>query len=299
VSQKQPLVVIIKKTAHGKHGHHGGAWKVAYADFVTAMMAFFMVMWLVNSNPQVKSSVATYFRDPGVFETTSGLGVLPGATAGVAPGDAPLSEVAASRAALEGAARQIREAMEKLPNFEEIKDRIQIELTPEGLRIELSDTDESSFFRIGSSEVQPETVDLLRIITAHLIPLPNPMTIEGHTDARPYDPMGGYSNWELSTARANSARRVMMNDAGLPSSRLHALTGYGDARLRFADKPLDAGNRRVALLVLAQPVPVAEPPQASKPAPAANDHPEPTPGAANASPEAPAAPVAPADSHQP
>jgi chemotaxis protein MotB len=258
VTGKQPMVVIIKKAAHGKHGHHGGAWKVAYADFVTAMMAFFMVMWLVNANPQVKSSVATYFRDPGVFETTSGLGVLPGATAGVAPGDAPLSEVAASRAALEGAARQMREALEKMPNFEEIKDRIHIELTAEGLRIELLDTPDQSFFRIGGSEVQPETADLLTIISAYLIPLPNRVTLEGHTDSRPYDPSGNYSNWELSSARANSARRVMMDFGGLPHSRIESLIGYGDARLRFPDSPLDAGNRRVAILVLAEPRPVEE-----------------------------------------
>jgi chemotaxis protein MotB len=244
---KQAPIIIVRKVAHGKHGHHGGAWKVAYADFVTAMMAFFMVMWLVNTSPQVKSSVASYFREPGVFETTSGGGAMPGAVAGALAGTAPTPGIAAAREALERAADRIREALESLPAFEELKDRIEIQVTAEGLRIELLDTGDQSFFGIGSAEVRPETVGTLKIITQQLLAMPNRVAIEGHTDSRPYS-AGAYSNWELSSSRANAARRIM-EDAGLPSTRLEALHGFGDARLRYPDAPLDARNRRVAIVV--------------------------------------------------
>jgi chemotaxis protein MotB len=246
MNAKQPPIIIVKKIAHGKHGHHGGAWKVAYADFVTAMMAFFMVMWLINTSPQVKTSVASYFREPGVFETTSGGGAMPGASAGATPGNAPNPGIAASRLTLEEAAERIREALESLPAFETIKDRIEIQVTTDGLRIELLDAGTQSFFGVGSAEVHPETVTTLRVITDKLKVLPNTIAIEGHTDSRPY--AGGYSNWELSSSRANAARRIM-EDAGLSNTRLEALHGFGDARLRYPDAPLDARNRRVAIVV--------------------------------------------------
>jgi chemotaxis protein MotB len=244
---KQPPVIIVRKVAHGKHGHHGGAWKVAYADFVTAMMAFFLVMWLVNTSPQVRSSVASYFREPGVFQTTSGGGAMPGAPAGAVPGSVPTPGIAAAREVLEQAAERNRQELESLPEFKELKDRIEIQVTAEGLRIELLDTGEESFFGIGSAEVRPETVGTLKIITKQLLNLPNPVAIEGHTDSRPYT-VGSYSNWELSSSRANAARRIM-EEAGLPPKRLEALHGFGDARLRYPDKPLDARNRRVAIVV--------------------------------------------------
>jgi chemotaxis protein MotB len=247
MTPKQPPIIIIKKVAHGRHGHHGGAWKVAYADFVTAMMAFFMVMWLINTSPQVKTSVASYFREPGVFETTSGGGAMPGASAGATAGSAPAPSIAAARQALEEAAQRIREALESMPSFEQIKDRIDIQVTAEGLRIELLDAGDQSFFGIGSAEVRPETVGTLHVITGQLRALPNKVAIEGHTDSRPYV-AGGYSNWELSSSRANAARRIM-EEAGLPSQRLEALHGFGDSRLRYPDAPLDARNRRVAIVV--------------------------------------------------
>jgi len=247
VNVKQPPIIIVKKVAHAKHAHHGGAWKVAYADFVTAMMAFFMVMWLINTSPQVKTSVASYFREPGVFETTSGGGAMPGANTGAHAGRAPAPGIAAARETLENAAEQIREALESLPAFEAIKDRVEIQVSAEGLRIELLDAGDQSFFGVGSAEVRPETVGTLRVITEQLLKLPNPIAIEGHTDSRPYT-AGAYSNWELSSSRANAARRIM-EESGLSPKRLEALHGFGDARLRYPDAPLDARNRRVAVVV--------------------------------------------------
>jgi chemotaxis protein MotB len=248
MNQKQGAsVVVIKKISHGKHGHHGGAWKVAYADFVTAMMAFFLVMWIVNTSPQVKTGVASYFRDPGVFQSTSGGGLMPGASTG-APADLPPMDIPPARAAMENTATAIREALETMPTFADVKDRVSIQVTKEGLRIELMDSDERSFFGVGSAEVQPETQALLQVIVDKIKDMPNKVAIEGHTDSRPYGANGSYSNWQLSSDRANAARRVM-EESGFAVRRLEALHGYGDARLLHPDDPLDPRNRRVALVV--------------------------------------------------
>jgi chemotaxis protein MotB len=240
-------IIVVKKISHGRHGHHGGAWKVAYADFVTAMMAFFLVMWIVNTSPQVKTGVASYFRDPGVFQSTSGGGLMPGASTG-APADLPPLDVPPARAAMENTASKIREELESLPALADIKDRVFIEVTKEGLRIELVDTNEKSFFGVGSAEVQPETRAILAIVADKIKDMPNKVTIEGHTDSRPYGPNGTYSNWQLSSDRANAARRVM-EESSFDPHRLEALHGYGDARLRHPEDPFDARNRRVTLLI--------------------------------------------------
>lgn len=246
--QKAQPVIIVKKRRHAKHGHHGSAWKVAYADFVTAMMAFFMVMWLINTSPQVKSSLASYFRDPGVFELTSGGGAMPGASMGALAGNTQMPPVAAAKAALENAAERIQEALERLPTFPLIKERVEIELTAEGLRIEMADQGEASFFDVGSTVVRPDMVEVLAVITKTVQPLPNRIAIEGHTDSRPYGPNLDYSNWELSSGRANAARRVMESQ-GLDPNHLEALHGYGSSRLRYPDQPFDARNRRIAVVI--------------------------------------------------
>lgn len=248
MNPKAQPVIVVKKRRHARHAHHSSAWKVAYADFVTAMMAFFMVMWLINTSPQVRSALASYFRDPGVFELTSGGGALIGASAGAMAGNAQVPPVAAARAVLETAAGRIREALERLPSFQAIKDRIEIELTPEGLRIELLDVSEKSFFEIGSTQIRPDAVEIINVITDNVRHLPNKIAIEGHTDARPYGPGRNYSNWELSSGRANSARHVMER-AGLDPSHLEALYGYGSSKLRFPDRPYDARNRRIAIVI--------------------------------------------------
>src|ERR1044071_7715346 len=146
--QGQQPVIIVKKKGHGKHAHHGGAWKVAYADFVTAMMAFFLVMWLINTSPQVRSPMASYFRDPGVFDHTSGGGAAPGASMGSMAGNATTPPVAAAKAALEDAAESIRRQLESLPDFSEIKSRVDMQLTNEGLRVEMLDEGDQSFFDV-------------------------------------------------------------------------------------------------------------------------------------------------------
>src|SRR5262245_227705 len=135
MSKSQPII-IIKKNRHQKHGHHGGAWKVAYADFVTAMMAFFLVMWLINTSPQVRSPMASYCREPGIFDHTSGGGAAPGASMGAMSGNSDQPPVAAGKAALEETAESIRRELESLPNFSDIRARVEMEVTSDGLRIE-------------------------------------------------------------------------------------------------------------------------------------------------------------------
>jgi chemotaxis protein MotB len=245
---KNQPVVIIKKGGHGKHGHHGGAWKVAYADFVTAMMAFFLVMWIIGQSAQVKAAVAAYFRDPGAFEQGRAVGLLPGASAGVSTSQvAPPQDVDAAKATLERVAAQLREAIQSIPKFAALGDRLQIHVTEEGLLIELLETNNESFFDTGSAHLREDTVALLQVIGKELSALSNKVAIEGHTDSRPYSAPHGYGNWELSVDRANAARRVMQ--PALKPTQMEAVRGYADQHLRYPDNPLDPRNRRISIVV--------------------------------------------------
>jgi chemotaxis protein MotB len=244
-------VIIVKKRGHHKHGHHGGAWKVAYADFVTAMMAFFLVMWIVGQSAEVKAGVAGYFRDPQAFE--GGRGVLPGSESGMTGGGAPLEpagDVASATATLEQAAELLRQRLASLPEFEQLKDQVDITVTEEGLRIELREAPDDGFFASGSARVQDAGVALLQVIADQLSTLPNKVAVEGHTDSVPYSAEAGlgYTNWELSADRANSARRVL-EAAGLRKDQVEGIRGFADTRLRTPDEPTDAGNRRVSIVV--------------------------------------------------
>ena len=246
MSRGQEPVIIIKKKGGHAHGHHGGAWKVAYADFVTAMMAFFLVMWLVGQKQEVKASVASYFRDPGAFD--GGQGVLPGAqtSAAVEP-ERPSTEAATE--ALERAANDVRHALEALPQFEELAKRIDVAVTEEGLRIELREAPDDGFFASGSAAMKAETVQLLEVIAAELGKLSNRVAVEGHTDSAPYGARNGqYTNWELSADRANAARRVLVS-TGMQPAQVEAVRGYADTRLRTPETPLDPSNRRISIIV--------------------------------------------------
>jgi len=245
-------IVIIKKARHGKHLHHGGAWKVAYADFVTAMMSFFLVMWIVGQNQDVRKGIAGYFRDPAAF--TGGKGVLPGArqgTTGEQIGAAPIVEsikVKDAEAELQKAAERLRERLQQIPAFENLKDRIEISMTQDGLLIELLDGQREGFFDTGSAVPRPETVELLKVMGQELTQLGHKLVIDGHTDAQPYSAVNAYTNWELSADRANAARRVLQT-AGLGSEQLESVRGFADTKLRVHDSPLDASNRRISILV--------------------------------------------------
>jgi chemotaxis protein MotB len=249
VSVKGQPVIIVKKIKKVHGGHHGGAWKVAYADFVTAMMAFFLVMWLVNQSQEVKAAVSGYFRDPGAFESQGGLGVLPGGN-GVDPEAAqqPATDVETAQKVLEDAADKIRQQLDLVPSLASLRDQIELSVTPEGLRIELVDEDQSSFFDSGSPRLSGVADLILAVIAQELAELPNEVVLEGYTDSQPYSSNERYSNWELSADRANAARRVL-EDRGFPASRVAGVIGHADRALKFPEQPLDARNRRVSILV--------------------------------------------------
>jgi chemotaxis protein MotB len=253
---KNPSVIIVKKVKKGGHGgHHGGAWKVAYADFVTAMMAFFLVMWLVAQSNAVKAAVAGYFKDPGIFEYEKSNGVIPGG------GQAPLTpddpapkhnsggpSAAEARAVLENTASRLRTVLESMPDFKMLGKQIEMQVTSEGLRIELLERSDSTFFDSGSAQLREETVHILQAIARELGRLPNEVVIEGHTDSQPFASTDGYTNWELSADRANAARRVMER-GGLHDRQVKGVRGYADTRLRLQDQPTDPRNRRVSIIL--------------------------------------------------
>jgi chemotaxis protein MotB len=251
-------VVIVRKKRRGHHGHHGGAWKVAYADFVTAMMAFFLVMWIVGQSAKVRSGVAGYFRQPGLLGS-DGNGVLPGNAAGIGT-EGPKEvlkidkqkeeEAEIDAASLERSAQRIRERLSKLPEFERLKGQIEITATSEGLRIELIDSGEATFFDTGSAILKPATERILTVIGRELSSLARPVVVEGHTDSRPYSRGDGYTNWELSADRANAARR-QMEHTGLTPALVRAVRGFADKQLANRANPLDSRNRRVTILVVA------------------------------------------------
>jgi chemotaxis protein MotB len=251
--KKQPVIVVKKTSGHG--GHHGGSWKVAYADFVTAMMAFFLVMWLVNQSDAVKQAVQGYFQDPVGFMKNKGQGVMEGSTSplDLKSNKRNLAErLEQERQVLQNVAQRIRTAIESIPELTSLQEFIEIEMTPEGLRIQLIDSDKddrSNFFDIGSARLKPGTSLLLTAIASELGKLPNYIVIEGHTDSRPYSGKYGYSNWELSADRANSARKLM-ESAGLQSGQIVEIRGNADRRPKLPDFPEHPGNRRVAIIVL-------------------------------------------------
>ncbi len=254
--KKEQPVIIIKKKASGHGGHHGGAWKVAYADFVTAMMAFFLVMWLVSQKQEVKAAVGGYFRDPGAFEAAVAAGILPGGKTGIEPGGAPTVQAPEQmreeqeKQKLATAAERIKEKLSEGTEFAALRDQIEMSITAEGLRIELIDKSGSSFFDSGSALLRGESVRVLGLIAGEVGTLQNDMFIEGHTDSRPYTDVQ-YTNWELSADRANAARRVMMRD-GIKASQLKGVRGFADTQLHIATAPMDPRNRRVSILVRSQ-----------------------------------------------
>ena len=260
----QGQVIIIRKKKGGHAAHHGGAWKVAYADFVTAMMAFFLVMWLVAQSKDVKANIAGYFRDPGLFDYQKSNGLLPGGTPGVEAGHAPdpggkpdlggkpdRAAQQKEQQLLAAAAEHIRQGLVKVPEFKTLRDQIEFTVTSEGLRIELVERSGSSFFDSGSALLRGESERMLTVIAGELGKLANDIVVEGHTDSRPYSSGERYGNWELSSDRANAARRVMEGH-GLGRKQLRTVRGFADTQLHFPTDPLDSRNRRISIVVRSQ-----------------------------------------------
>ncbi|HSW31121.1 MAG TPA: flagellar motor protein MotB [Longimicrobiales bacterium] len=245
------VVVVRKKVArHG--GHHGGSWKVAYADFVTAMMAFFMVMWIMGMDQGVKDMVQGYFTNPVGFKKSfsAGTNVL-GAGNFVTNLDVKRTVILNRRdqeRSFQEAAEEIRALVEANPDLAGVAAQVEIVVTEEGLRIELmEDADGAAFFDVSSAALKPALRGLLRIVGGVLDKTVGDVVVEGHTDARPYGGPG-YSNWELSVERANAARRDL-EAGGLKAARVTEVRGYADRQLKEAGDPFDAHNRRISVLL--------------------------------------------------
>ena len=251
-SREQPIIVVRRKRAG--HGHHGGAWKVAYADFVTAMMAFFLVMWLASQDSRIRDAVAGYFQEPGLLPHQKSNSILATGNGGIDANGMPVvnrkfnSALEAEHEALVQAAGKIHRRLTGLPGFVQLRSQIEYAVTTEGLRIELVDHNGSSFFSSGSSVPTGDSVKILSIIATEIGTLTNDVVVEGHTDSRPYVTSEKYGNWDLSTDRANAARRVMLAQ-GLRPGQVSAVRGFADRELRVPADPLDPRNRRISIVV--------------------------------------------------
>ena len=230
-----PPIIIKKKVSHG--GHHGGAWKVAYADFVTAMMALFIVLWLMNSSKQIQEAVGGYFKDP------TGTAKQVGSDQ-VGSGD----NFIVSKDNMEQLKEQLQKAIKEVPKFDKLKNHIDMTVTNEGLRIELTESATGTFFDSGSPRISADGGDLVVMLAQELGKIPNKLAIEGHTDSKPYAEGANYGNWELSADRANAARRLMQQ-SGIREDQITQVRGFADQRLRKPADPLDPSNRRISLIV--------------------------------------------------
>jgi chemotaxis protein MotB len=268
---ERPFIKKIKKVQG--HGHHGGAWKVAYADFVTAMMAFFLLMWLLGSTEQVtKQGIAEYFQDPWKASLNGGdsvgdrTSVIQGGGTDLSsqdPGQVDLQQVPAdaAEAALERAEQHEKEQLEMLkekiqlmldanPELNEFKDQIKLESTPEGLKIQIVDAKNRPMFKLASSETEPHGRLILRELAPVINELPNRITINGHTDALPFpDNRTGYSNWELSSDRANMARREL-SLGGFNEEKVLRVIGLSSSIPYNSEDPTDPMNRRISIIVM-------------------------------------------------
>ena len=264
----QPIIVKRVKKVAG--GHHGGAWKIAFADFATAMMAFFLVMWLMSSaTPEQKKLISGYFQDPiGFTESASPHVIDLGGTPTPSPDRTlnPELEPAQSEAQIdsdqvETFAEQLeRERLELLlqelqnkvdenPELQKFKDQILFEITQDGLRIQIMDAENRPMFALGSAQLQPYFEDILLALVDTIAAVPNKISVSGHTDAKPFSGRSDFGNWELSAGRANAARRTLVI-GGYPEDQIARVVGYASSALFDRKDPFNPVNRRIDILVL-------------------------------------------------
>jgi chemotaxis protein MotB len=288
---ERPILIVkkIKKAA----GHHGGAWKVAYADFVTAMMAFFMVMWLIASvNKETRAAIFDYFKNPSMDQGKSpkaapgqmgpggastsvinmrggldarksaspistGLGT-PTSSSSVtdhpnmklaASEEAKRAATAAERKKLESLMAELKEAIGKSQALAPYKDQLLLDVTPEGLRIQIVDAQNRPMFDLGSSKLKNYSTDIMKALAPYLNSVPNHVSLAGHTDTTPYVAVGGYNNWDLSTDRANAARRAL-ESGGLAGDKISRVVGLSSSVLFDKDNTRDPINRRISIIVM-------------------------------------------------
>ncbi len=271
--------IIIKKIKKGGGGHHGGAWKVAYADFVTAMMAFFLLLWLLNvTTKEQKEGIADYFDpNPKISVAESGAnGMLGGlsmskegamvedqkvmspeqSNPALRPGQDPITDEKLKEEIkkreeenFKKAEAALKKEMESSPELKDLQKNVVMDMTPEGLRIQIVDQEGKPMFPSGSAEMYDRTKSLLEKVAGVIRKMPNEISVRGHTDGVPYSKGSGYSNWELSADRANSSRRVLVS-GGFPEKMVNNVLGKADKDHMIADKPGDERNRRISIILL-------------------------------------------------
>jgi chemotaxis protein MotB len=273
MENNQPIIVKRVKKVAG--GHHGGAWKIAFADFATAMMAFFLVMWLMSvATPEQKKLISGYFKDPiGFSESASPYVIDLGGSPTPAPDrtlnqqeqdpadavDAADAEVdlqqaesiaeEVERERLELLLQELQNKVDENPQLQRFKDQILFEITQDGLRIQIMDAENRPMFASGSARLQPYFEDILLALTDTIAAVPNKISVSGHTDAQPFVGRGGYGNWELSADRANAARRVLIA-GGYSETQVARVVGYASSALFDREDPLNPVNRRIDIVVL-------------------------------------------------
>ncbi len=265
----QPIIVKRVKKVAG--GHHGGAWKIAFADFATAMMAFFLVMWLMSSaTPEQKKLISGYFQDPiGFTESASPHVIDLGGTPTPSP-DRTLNQVEQEPASkdaqfdseqaetlaeqlererLDLVLQELQNKVDENPELQKFKDQILFEITQDGLRIQIMDAENRPMFALGSAQLQPYFEDILLALVDTIAAVPNKISISGHTDAKPFSGRGDFGNWELSASRANAARRTLVY-GGYPEEQIARVVGYASSALFDRKDPFNPVNRRIDILVL-------------------------------------------------
>ncbi|HEY0970373.1 MAG TPA: flagellar motor protein MotB [Gemmatimonadales bacterium] len=249
---KRPIVVVRRKKVVGG-AHHGGSWKVAYADFVTAMMAFFLVMWIVGMDDQTKQAIEGYFSNPVGYKKGYSAGASP-LSSGNSPATVrkpPLRLVirAYEQKMFAEVSQRLESRLDSAQSVLGLSTKVEVALTEQGLRIELIEGGRGdTFFALGSARMTPTAATALGIIASELRDLGNAIVIEGHTDAVSYGATASYTNWELSADRANAARRVLER-GGVASDRIAAVRGLADRKLRNPGDPHDPANRRISILL--------------------------------------------------
>ena len=292
--EEKAQIIIVKRRKKGGNAHHGGAWKVAYADFVTAMMAFFLVMWLVSSiSKEQRAALFDYFKNPSME---------PGKTVHAAPGQAgpggastsvinmgggmdsprvtvvktpdptvktadsntktapqPIKEMdlveakkitdEAEHKKLESLLDELRQAIDRSQALKPFKDQLLLDITPEGLRIQIVDKQNRPMFDIGSARLKDYTETILKTLSGYLNSVPNRISLTGHTDIRPYPGGVNYTNWELSADRANAARRAL-ESGGLTTAKVARVVGLSSSVLFDKDDPQNPINRRISIIVM-------------------------------------------------
>jgi len=235
VATNRPIIVLKKKRGHGQA--HGGAWKVAYADFVTAMMALFIVLWLMNSSKQIQEAVGGYFKDP------TGTSKMVGTDQSGSGENFTLTKDDMPRLK-----EELQKVTRQMPNFDNLKSHIEMTISSEGLRIELSESESGTFFDSGSAQPTTSGREILALLARELGKLPNKIFIEGHTDSKPFGRGANFTNWELSTNRANQCRQLMQAN-GVRADQVSQVRGFADQSLRDQSHPEDACNRRISVIV--------------------------------------------------